>query len=940
MANTAPIWITPPGDLGIIPELEYYELPLDAYDPTASPYPPLRFSIISGSLPTGLEIYDDGRILGIPVLGQIRGVPAAVNRVTTSSFTVRCKNNLNQVADRTFTLTIAGLTPPVIIPTTTNLGTYLDGSYFEIDINAIEPNTLLTPTFSIIEGALPPGLTMTSTGLISGYIRPIESTQTTDNQGFDNSAYDIYGFDFPGVNVSRNFQFTVQADDTVNIDTQIYTIFVLARQSLTADNALETVDSSYITVDTTPLYSPVIYTAAGSLGSIRQNTRFAYQIEAEDFDADSLSYEIVSGALPSGLTLNSSSGWITGYIPFGTLSSNIYNFGIRVYKTGNTSYTSATKNFSIKILGQINDTVTWLTDSDLGILYNGDISELYVSATTASNRALQYNLLTTGGLPIGLDFLPDGTIAGRVSFEVFGLDGSTVTFDNESTTWDQSYTFTIAVFDNENYIYDEKEFTITVYKRDNQPYENLYCTLLPSRTQRQLYYNILNNSDIIPSTYLYRQWDPWFGKNDSRRVLLQTGLNPQQIAEYVSAMTYNHYWKYLQFGNVKTARAQDSDLNTVYEVVYLELLDSVVNTQGLGPNLSITWPLNTEGITTVYPNSFPNMYERIGDNIGYENRSVLPKWMTSTQTDGTVLGFVRAFVLCYTQPNRSIEIAYRINEVITEYENIQFIVDRYEYDSVLSDNFDKIPNSGTGTITSNTASNLVLGTGTAFSNELWPGKTIFVNNVSLGIVSTVSNANAVVLTSNANSNVTSNAFTYSTNAFIINNFVSGTGNINANTNSPYIQGIVTNITGTGLVTANIDSTTVTGIGTLFTTELAVGKRVYYLGNSIGTITSIANATSLRLDNPVSSNLTNVAFTADGTTTLFAQDLHINDTILVNSTSRLGTVKTIHSNTNVELYSNSLSTVSNLSYSHTARDSYTTPGKGDKYLKFPQIGVLS
>ena len=940
MANTAPIWITPPGDLGIIPELEYYELPLDAYDPTASPYPPLRFSVISGSLPVGLEIYDDGRILGIPVLGQIRGVPAAVNRVTTSTFTVRCKNNLNQVADRTFTLTVAGLTPPVITPTTTDLGTYLDGSYFEVDINAIEPNTLLTPTFSIIDGELPEGLTMTSTGLISGYIRPIQSSQTTDDQGFDNSAYDVYGFDFPGVNVSRNFQFTVQADDTVNVDTQIYTIFVIARQSLTADNALQTVDSSYITVDTTPLYSPVIYTQAGSLGSIRQNTKFAYQIQAEDYDADALTYQIVSGSLPAGLSLNSSSGWITGYIPYGTLGSNTYNFSVNVYKTGNPSYTSETKNFSLKILGQINNTVTWLTDSDLGVIYNGDISELYVKATTASNRSLQYSLLTTGSLPIGLNFLSDGTIAGRVSFEVFGLDGSTITFDNGLTTWDQSYTFTVAVYDTDNYIYDEKEFTITVYKRDNQPYENLYCTLLPTRPQRELYYNILNNSDIIPSSYLYRQWDPWFGKNDLRRVLLQTGLNPQQIADYVSAMTYNHYWKYLPFGNVKTARAQDADLNTVYEVVYLELLDSVVNARGLGPNLSITWPLNNAGVTTVYPNSFPNMYQRIGDNIGYENRSVLPRWMTSTQSDGSVLGFVRAFVLCYTQPNRSVEIAYRINEVLAEYENIQFVVDRYEYDSVLSDNFDKVSNTGTGTITSNTASNLVIGTGTAFTEELWPGKTIFINNISLGIVSTVSNANALVLTSNANSNVSSNAFTYSTNAFIINNFVTGTGNINANTSSPYIQGIVTNISCTGLITANINSTTVTGIGTAFSTELAVGKRIYYSGNSIGTIASITNATVLKLQNPVNSNITNVSFTADGTTTLFTQDLHINDTILVNTNVRLGTVKTIHSNTNVELYSNSLSTASNLNFSSTARDSYTTPGDGDKYLKFPQIGVLS
>ena len=222
-----------------------------------------------------------------------------------------------------------------------------------------------------------------------------------------------------------------------------------------------------------------------------------------------------------------------------------------------------------------------------------------------------------------------------------------------------------------------------------------------SDLQRELFYGILNNSDIIPANYLYRPWDPWFGKNNLRRVLLQTGLNPDQIANFVSAMTYNHYWKTLQFGNVKTARAQDNNLNTVYEVVYLELIDSVVNDQGLGPNLSIPWSTNSEGITSVYPNSFPNMYQRIGDNIGYENRSILPTWMTSTQTDGTVLGFTRAFVICYTQPNKSLEVAFRINEVLAEFGLIDFTIDRYEYDSVLSDNFQKNNATGTGTITSN-----------------------------------------------------------------------------------------------------------------------------------------------------------------------------------------------------------------------------------------------
>jgi len=115
-----------------------------------------------------LELYDDGRVLGIPVVGQVRGVPSAVNKVTTSTFTVRIKNGYNKVADRTFSLTVAGITPPVIVPTSSNLGEYVDGQYADIQLDAIEANPLLTATFSLTGGELPPGLTIDATGRIKG----------------------------------------------------------------------------------------------------------------------------------------------------------------------------------------------------------------------------------------------------------------------------------------------------------------------------------------------------------------------------------------------------------------------------------------------------------------------------------------------------------------------------------------------------------------------------------------------------------------------------------------------------------------------------------------------------------------------------------------------------------------------------------------------------
>lgn len=936
---TAPIWLTPAGDLGIIPELDYYELPFDAYDTSGVQ---LRFSLISGALPEGLELYDDGRVLGIPVVGQVRGVPSAVNKVTTSTFTVRIKNGYNKVADRTFSLTVAGITPPVIVPTSSNLGEYVDGQYADIQLDALEANPLLTAAFSLIGGELPPGLTIDATGRIKGYIRPITVSEGGFDPGFDASAFDVYGFDSIAATESKNFQFTVQAYDGVNYDSETYTIYVFARATLTADTDQITADNDGppISADVDSKFSPVILTEEGTLGTIRQNQRIAIKIDAEDFDEDPITYAIVSGSLPTGLTLDDSSGYITGLVPYGSLGSITYTFGIRVYKSASPIYVSGTKTFTIKLQGQIDDTVVWNTNADLGIIYSGEISELYVSASTSSSRILSYRLDSIGALPVGLSLLGDGNISGRPSFNLFGLDDGQTIFDGGACTVDRKYTFTISVFDNDNFVSSEKTFSLTVASRNQNPYENLYLQILPERSQKQKYYDVLNNTDIIPANYLYRPQDPWFGKNQLRRVLFQSGLNPDTAADYINAMQLNHYWKNLLFGAVKTARAVDSNFNSLYEVVYIEIIDQQVNDQGIGPNLSSTLSNNSVGVSTIYVNSFPNMAERISENVGYENRSVLPKWMTSRQANGTVLGFTRALIIAYTLPGKSAEVAYRVSQVADIYKLIDFTVDRYEWDSILSDNFLKSPVAGTGNISANINSNVVTGNSTVFTSELIPNNTIYVSNVSIGNVLTVSNATTLIMTTNSISNVTAGIYTHSTNSFILNNFIYASGNINANASSNVITGISTNISGNGTISGNVNSKTITGVNTLFATQLAPGKNLYIAGNSIGIITSITSNTQLIVDTVLGSTLTSAAFTADGSTTLFAREVNVGDTIVVNTNVILGTVKSISSNTNLVLYSNSLSTVSNVAFLHTDRDTYTVPMQGDKYLKFPQIGVLA
>ncbi len=89
----------------------------------------------------------------------------------------------------------------------------------------------------------------------------------------------------------------------------------------------------------------------------------------------------------------------------------------------------------------------------------------------------------------------------------------------------------------------------------------------------------------------------------------------------------------------------------------------------------------------MYPNSLVNMRDRLVDTIGQTN-SILPQWMISKQTDGRVLGFTKAWVICYTNPGESDRISYNIRTKFGEILNrVDFISDRYILDNQLTANW-------------------------------------------------------------------------------------------------------------------------------------------------------------------------------------------------------------------------------------------------------------
>lgn len=141
--------------------------------------------------------------------------------------------------------------------------------------------------------------------------------------------------------------------------------------------------------------------AAGSIGTIYEAASVSTSFVATG-DAP-VSYSVYSGSLPSGVSLNTSTGALTGTAPV-TSSSTTYNFTIRA--TDNEQQ-DTDRAFSLTINP---DVVTWSSPSD-GATISGAVgtsSSTTLSATSAAGRSITY---TANALPSGLT-LSSNTISG------------------------------------------------------------------------------------------------------------------------------------------------------------------------------------------------------------------------------------------------------------------------------------------------------------------------------------------------------------------------------------------------------------------------------------------------------------------------------------------------------------------------------------------------
>ena len=171
MANVT--WSTPAGSLGIVDELTFFSTQLEANTADSTS---LTYSKIAGNLPPGIRLTSTG---------LLQGSPYEVATRSLYEFVIRASDGTT-IADRSFSIQVQGADTPSFttdsgqldLSDSTRVGNkwVLDGSYIEFQIQSTDTDTAAGQTlvYDIKSGSLPPGVTMSTTGLISGIVELTE----------------------------------------------------------------------------------------------------------------------------------------------------------------------------------------------------------------------------------------------------------------------------------------------------------------------------------------------------------------------------------------------------------------------------------------------------------------------------------------------------------------------------------------------------------------------------------------------------------------------------------------------------------------------------------------------------------------------------------------------------------------------------------------------
>jgi hypothetical protein len=368
--------------------------------------------------------------------------------------------------------------------------------------------------------------------------------------------------------------------------------------------------------------------------------------------------------LPDYFNLDSTSGALYASIPYLPIFVKSYTFTVRIEKKDilQGRITFSNKTFTLTVRGEIDNIISFTTDSNLGNLNIGYLSELSIAATHSSYPVSINYTVVSGHLPPGLSLGKDGSIIGRISYgTIIG-----------------QYDFTVAATD----IYQQviqKDFYINVTEYDQLKYTQIYLTPFMDLNSRNDYSIFINDTNVFDRNLIYRPDDPNFGVQNIPKIYLEYGIQQAYVDDYFYSMQDFFYNKNLIFGELKVKKAIDSKNNYIYDVIYVEIIDNKLDSQGL--------PYDVKG-TAAYPNSITNMRARLESTLIEQTTIVnideyqTPLWMRTYQNTNSMLGYTPSLVLCYTLPNMGEKIATKIKNYGIDFSMFNFDIDRL----ILNDN--------------------------------------------------------------------------------------------------------------------------------------------------------------------------------------------------------------------------------------------------------------
>lgn len=400
-------WITPAGSLGILTERISIDIQLQATTNLTG----VTYSLIAGSLPRGLKL----------ISGAIKGSPTEVKVYTESRFVIRASDGVD-IEDRTFKLVVDGSDRPIWLTQEGFLNVGSAEAYFVIDNAQVNFQLEVRDTDliagDVLEfylmpngGLLPPGLSLSKSGVISGFTDPIFAVEYTfetsggydtapldvfpidfleaRSNGFDSYTYDITVFDYNEPNrtprrLSRIYNFVVAVTDGVYTETRLFKIYVVTEEFLQADNSIIQVDTNIFQADANSARVPIWITGS-DLGRFRANNYVTIFLDV--YDPPTLSGTITyfllptnpngsTSQLPPGMELDTSTGDIAGSVPYQARISRAYQFTVRAV-----NYPAALAYASYVYKGTWNNSTTYVIND--AVEFNG---VTYISVQNHLNR--------------------------------------------------------------------------------------------------------------------------------------------------------------------------------------------------------------------------------------------------------------------------------------------------------------------------------------------------------------------------------------------------------------------------------------------------------------------------------------------------------------------------------------------------------------------------